>query len=183
MQLVGKLAQNLLWIIAAAFILAASAASAQTYPPDVDSVTAGAEDTTPEPGSSVDVTGTVTDADGNPVAGATVTFTLTSNPGGASFDNGQQSIVATTDENGVAVAVLNTGDEPGTIVVRVDSNGVVSQVTLTTGNPQALPLTGGETGGPATGLPLAPAAMVAGTAMFLLAAGAVAVFRLRTTGS
>lgn len=182
MQLVSKLAQNLVWITVAAFILAASAASAQTYPPEVDSVTASVDDTTPDPGSTVEVSGTVTDADGNPVAGATVTFTLTSNPGGASFANGQQTITATTNENGVARAVLNSGSAPGTIVVRVDANSVVSQVTLTTGSPQALPQTGGEPGGSAAGLPLTPA-MAAGAALLLLAAGFVAVRRLRISGS
>lgn len=177
MQLVSKLALNLLWIAAAVFILAASAASAQTYPPEVGSVTADADDTTPDPGSTVNVSGTVTDADGNPVAGATVTFTITSNPGSASFENGQQTITAVTGGDGVATVALNTGNETGTIVVRVDANGVVSQVTLTTGSPQTLPKTGGEPGG-ATSVPLTPA-MAAGAAMLLLAAGAVAVRRLR----
>ena len=181
MHLVSRLAQNLVWIVVVVFILAASAASAQTYPPEADSVTADTDDTTPDPGSTVNVSGTVTDADGNPVAGATVTFTLTSNPGSASFENGQQTITAVTASNGVATVGLQTGGETGTIVVRVDANGAVSQVTLTTGSPQALPQTGGEPGG-ATGIPLSPT-MAAGAALLLLAAGAIAVRRLRISGS
>lgn len=181
MQLVSKLALNLLWVGAAAFILAASAASAQTYPPEVDSVTAGVDDTTPDPGSTVEVSSTVTDADGYPVAGATVTFTITANPGEASFENGQRTITAVTGSDGVATVTLKTGAEAGTIVVRVDANGVVSQVTLTTGSPQALPQTGGP-GAASTSLPLTPA-MAAGAALLLLAAGVVAVRKFRIPGS
>jgi hypothetical protein len=182
MQLISRLALNLLWIAGVAFILAASAASAQTYPPAVGSLTATANDTTPAPGSTVEVSGVVLDANSNPVAGATVTFTVTSNPGGASFDNGQQSITATTNADGVAVALLNTGSEPGTIVVRVDASGVISQVSLTTGAPQALPKTGGPQATSGTTLPLA-GAIAAGVGILLLAVGVVTVRKLRVVGS
>ncbi|MEX0683148.1 MAG: hypothetical protein WD904_12285 [Dehalococcoidia bacterium] len=181
MQLVSKLALNLLWIAAAAFVLVASAASAQTYPPGTDTLTTDADDTTPEPGSSVNVTGTVLDADGSPVEGADVTFTITSNPGAASFSNGQQSITAKTDANGVAIVALSTGANPGTIVVRVDSGGKVSQVTLTTGEPQALPKTGGAPGISGTSLPFTVGAGAG--ILILLAAGAVTARRLRVVGS
>jgi hypothetical protein len=179
-QIISKVALNLLWIAAAAFILAASAASAQTYPPDVQTVTADADDTTPEPGSTVDVTATVLDANGDPVEGAEVTFTVTSGEG--TFANGQTTITVTTDANGVATAALTTGSTPGNIVVRVDANGVVSQVTLSTGSPQALPKTGGPSGSVGTGLPLAPALAAAMLVLFL-AAGAVGVRKLGTTRS
>lgn len=209
MQLVSKLALNVLWIAAAAFILAASAASAQTYPPPVDEVAATVDDTTPDLGATVELSASATDENGNPLVDVEVTFTITSNPGGASFVDDQVSSIgapmafvssadsiveiaaayasqtetatALTDEGGIARVKLYTGNEPGTIVVRVDANGVVSQVTLTTGSPQALPKTGGEPGG-ATSLPLTPA-MAAGAAILLLVAGAVAARRLRISGS
>ena len=144
MQLASKFVGTLLWLAAATFILAASAASAQTYPPDVDSVTAGAENDTPNAGDAVKVFGTVVDSDGNPVEGAEVTFTISSDPGGSTFSNDSTTIVATTNADGIATAVLNTSNGPGTTVVQVASGGIISQVTVTTGAHQALPTTGGE---------------------------------------
>ncbi|HUF53823.1 MAG TPA: hypothetical protein VMR52_08630 [Dehalococcoidia bacterium] len=182
MQLVSRLAQNLVWIGVVAFILAASAASAQSYPPPVDTVTAGADDTTPDLGATVELTASAVDDNGGPLADVDVTFTITSNPGGASFvANQAETATALTDKDGIARVKLFTGNEPGTIVVRVDANGVVSQITLTTGSPQALPKTGSEPGG-ATSLPLSPA-MAAVAAILLLVAGTVAVRRLHISGS
>ena len=43
MRHVNKVAQLVIWLSAAAFVLAASAASAQTYPPDVGSLAAHVE--------------------------------------------------------------------------------------------------------------------------------------------
>ena len=138
MQLATKFVGTLLWIAAATFILAASAASAQTYPPNVDSVTAGTSDDTPDAGDVVQVFGTVVDDDGNPVEGAEVTFTISSDPGGSTFSNGNTTIVATTNADGIATVTLNTSNDEGAIVVQVASGGVISQVTITTGAPQAL---------------------------------------------
>jgi hypothetical protein len=162
MHLVGKIALNLLWIGAALFILAASAASAQTYPPTGTSLDAGTTEPTPTAGSTVDVFGVVLDASNNPVAGAEVVFTITSDPGGAQFSNGSNTITALTNESGIATVHLVTGTATGTIVVRVDSNGVVSQVTLSTAGPQALPKTGGQPADSASSLPLAAAAAALG---------------------
>lgn len=182
MHLVSKVALNLFWIAAAAFILAASAASAQTYPPGTETLTADVDDDTPDPGSSVNVAATVKDGDGNVIADETVTFTITSNPGDASFANGQQTTTAQTDANGSAIVVLNTGATPGTIVIRVDHGSSVSQVTVVTGAPQALPKTGGDPGSGGTDVPLT-AVLVASTAFILLAAGATAARKLRLIGS
>lgn len=146
MPLFSKFTQIAFWAAAVAFVLAASAASAQTYPSDVGSVSAGAGDTDPAPGTSVQVTGTAFDSAGNPLEEVEITFAITSNPGDASFDNGEQSIIGITDENGVATVILNTGADPGTIVVSVEASGVLSQVTLNSGVPQSLPTTGGATG-------------------------------------
>lgn len=139
MQLATKFVGTLLWIAAATFILAASAASAQTYPPDVDSVTAGTEDDTPDTGDAVAIFGTVVDSDGYPVEGAEVTFTIASSPGGATFSNSSTTIVATTNAAGIATVTLTTGNDEGATVVQVVSGGATAQVTVTTGAPQALP--------------------------------------------
>ena len=156
-------------VIAAVMSMALLAQSAgpavAEYPPDGGTVSVEAEDTTPPPDSAVELTCTALDADGNPLAGVPCTFTITSNPGGASFD-GDSSITVVTDENGVAVVDLETGSDPGNIVVSVEANGGVSQVTLATGTPQELPNTGGrpQPAGSSTIWPLV-----------LIAVGAVAV--------
>ena len=179
MRHVNKLAQLVLWLSAAAFVLAASAASAQTYPPDVGSLSASVDDTTPAPGSEVELTGRALDSVGEPLQGAEITFTLTSNPGDASFGNGQSSIVATTDENGIANVILNTGSQPGTIVVAVEANGLVTQVTMTTGEPANLPASGGP---PPSGDSIEwPLILAASLAVLFVAAGGVRLLRsLRT---
>jgi hypothetical protein len=79
------------------------------------------------------------------MAGVPCTFIVTTDPGGASFE-GDSSTVVETDENGVATAVLSAGSEPGVIVVSVEATGIVSQVTISAGAPQALPPTGGSPG-------------------------------------
>lgn len=178
MRLAKKLAVSLLTIGAVAFILAASAASAQVYPPEGKSLAVEASDPTPNPGESVDVTAQVTDSDDKGVAGADVMFTITSNPGDAEFKNGEQSITEMTDGDGYATVVLHTGDQPGAIVIRVEAAGEVSQVTVTTGDPQSLPTTGGAPIASAGGIPLT--ALAAAAAGIALLAGAAFTWRMRS---
>lgn len=150
--------------------------AAAEYPPAVGSLSAGASDTTPSPGSSVIITCTALDASGNPLANQPCTFTITSQPGGASFD-GALSTVANTDATGVATAVLSTGTTPGTIVVSVEAAGMVSQVTLNTGAAQELPPTGGTPAGSnaTTRWPLATGA----AALSLILVGTLLILRNR----
>lgn len=177
MPFINKFTQVAFWLAIIAFVLAASAASAQTYPSDVGSISAGADDTEPAPRSSVEVTGTTLDSAGNPLVGVEVTFTITSNPGDASFSNGEDTIVAKTDENGIATATLNTGNEPGTIVVAVEAAGLLSQVTITTGDPQSLPSTGGA---PGSDVSLDwPVLLTVAAAVFVLGTAAVGLIARR----
>ena len=148
------------------------------YPPGVGSVSVSAADTTPSPRSSVQVTATVLDSSGSPQPGVSVSFIITSNPGDASFQ-GAQSITAVTDENGIARAALYTGAEAGTIVVRAEAAGIVSQVTLATGEPQQLPRTGGAPGS-GTAAPLWPAVVGLGATLVIIGmAGIFVVLRPR----
>lgn len=164
MRLVNKLTLSLLIIGAAAFALTAETVSAQVYPPADADISVEVSDADPDPGASVEVKARITDASGQGVADTEVEFTITSNPGGAAFSNGEQSITATTDADGFATVSLETGDDPGTIVVLAEGAGQVSQVTVTTGSPQALPPSGGI-----------PAESAGGVPLTALAAGAVGI--------
>lgn len=103
---------------------------AQSYPPPVGSLSVGVSDSTPSAGSTTTLTATALDSSGNPVAGATVTFRITSQPGGALFANSLTETTATSGANGVATAALTVGSAPGTIIVEVLSGAKTSQITL-----------------------------------------------------
>jgi hypothetical protein len=93
------------------------------YPPTIGSLTATADQLPAPTGSTVDVTCTVRDTSGSPVAGEPCTFTIVSQPGNdASI--GSLSVTRTTNSQGVAVATLNTGSTPGTIAVAVEAQGI-----------------------------------------------------------
>ncbi|MGM0587392.1 MAG: invasin domain 3-containing protein [Bacteroidota bacterium] len=68
----------------------------------------------------------ITDADGNPVSGETVNFTISSEPNGASGSSLSSSSV-TTDANGEASTNLTLGDVTGTYDVTV-SSGTLTDV-------------------------------------------------------
>lgn len=102
------------------------------YPPPAGTVT-GASDTAAAPtGASVDVTCTVQDSAGAPVANEPCTFTIVSQPG-TDASIGSLSVTKITDANGVATATLYTGSTPGVIVVDVEARGLSSQVSVATG--------------------------------------------------
>ena len=168
--------------LAAGRLLWGASQAMANYPPPVGSLSAGASDTTPEPGSDVTVTCTVLDSSGNPMANELCTFVITSQPGGASFD-GSSSTTGVTDANGVATAVLSAGATPGTIVLETQSGAMSSQVTLTTGaEPAELPSTGGAPGETGSA-PWPLAAGAAAGAMALGLAGAFMALRARRSGS
>lgn len=168
--------------VAAGGLLWGASQAVADYPPPVGSLSAAASDTTPEPGSDVTVTCTVLDNSGNPMANDSCTFTIASQPGGASFD-GSPSTTKNTDADGVAAAVLSTGATPGTIVVEILSGALTSQVTITTGAaPAELPATGGSpSGSDSTPWPLAASAAAGGIA--LLMAGAFVAIRIRRSNA
>lgn len=170
-------ARLLVTALAAGALLCTLGQVAADYPPPVGSLSASASDITPEAGSDVTVTCTLLDTNGRAIAGQPCTFTIISQPGGASFD-GAQSTMANTGADGVATVVLSTGTNPGTIVVETGSGALTSQVTITSGSGLAqLPDTGAT---PASSAPvpwsLTVAAITAGT--LLAAASAFALARI-----
>lgn len=169
----------------------ASIASAQ-YPPGIGSLSVSSSTTTAQVGSTTDLTCQVLGTAGQPQPGVDCTFTIASQPGsdagfvtgqasaapaghGLAFPSGQvstQSVTKPTGTNGIATAKLNVGTTPGPIVVLVEANGIVSQVTVQASTtavsiPTAggLPVTGGEPPvdvSPALGLAMLAGLLVAG---------------------
>lgn len=122
-------------------VILSEGAGAQSYPAPTGSLSVEAAATTP--GGTTNVTATVLDNDGNPVEGATVTFTITSQPGSdAQWSNGKLEITATTNANGVATALLTAGSSTGNIIIETLSGTKSSQVTVAVG-PEEVPGSGG----------------------------------------
>lgn len=122
-----------------AVLLFGGTARAQ-YPPPTGNVTLVAETTTPALGTAVPITATARDQYGSVVAGIACTFSIVSQPGTtATVAPGP----VTTDANGVASTILNTGTTPGTIVVGSICGELSSQVSVVVGvAAPALPPTG-----------------------------------------
>ncbi|MEX0799623.1 MAG: hypothetical protein WD379_00230 [Dehalococcoidia bacterium] len=129
-----------------ALVVTLATAAAQTYPPPVGSLTVEAAPVAPD--GTTDVTATVLDNDGGAVGDADVLFTIVSQPGDdAYWLNGELETTETTDETGVATAVLVAGSEPGSIIIETASGEMTSQVTVAVegeaGAPVEVPSTGG----------------------------------------
>jgi hypothetical protein len=116
------------------------------YPPPAGAVTVSVDETAPPTGGSVEVTCTVVDSAGAPVANEPCTFTIVSQPGA---DASLTSVTVVTDDDGVAAATLYTGSTPGLIVVEVKALGVSSQVSVATGVEPGLAPPTGTSGAPA----------------------------------
>jgi hypothetical protein len=128
----------------------AQGARAQTYPPPVGSLSAGAASTI-TPGATTNVTGTVLDSAGNPVAGATVIFRIVSQPDSdAHWLDGGLETTAITEADGVATAVLMASTTPGNIIIETLSGGKTSQVTVVVQEEAEVPIDVPETGGTPT---------------------------------
>ena len=132
-------------------LVLAQGARAQSYPAPVGSLSVEAASTTP--GATSNVTATVLDSAGNPVAGATVIFTIVSQPGtGAHWADGGLETTAITDANGVATAVLVAGSGLGNIIIETLSGEKTSQVTVAVQEEAEVPIEVPVTGGtPAEG--------------------------------
>lgn len=164
-------------VLAVALLAWLSSSALADYPPAIGSVSAAAGSTTAVAGSNVNVTCTVQDASGAPMADQACVFTIISQPGNdASI--GSLSTVKNTDANGIATAVLFTGSTPGSIVVRTEAGGIFSQVTVSVqGAPQQLPTTGGA---PADGsMPWRPLTGPILLGMGLILASALIAVRVR----
>jgi hypothetical protein len=108
----------------------------------------------------VEVTCTVLDSAGAPVANEPCTFTIVAQPG-SDASLGAASVTELTDGDGVATATLYTGSTPGLIVVEVEAQGVSSQVSVATGVEPGLAPPTGPSGAP-SGAPAAVPASGAG---------------------
>jgi hypothetical protein len=153
-------------------------AGAQSYPPPVGSLSVQAAPVAPD--GTTDVTATVLDNNGDPVAGADVVFTIVSQPGDdAQWLGGGLQTTATTDENGIATAVLVAGAETGSIVIETVSGEMTSQVTVAVEEeaqaPSTVPSTGGLPGDGEGGL--APWQIIALTIGALALAGGLLAAR------
>jgi len=129
--------------ILAGGLIAASEVQAQSYPPPVGSLSVEAASTTT--GGTSDVTATVLDESGNPVEGAEVVFRIVSQPGDdATWADGGVETTALTDTSGIAIAILNAGSKPGSIIIETISGAKTSQVTVAVEEaaPGGLPPTG-----------------------------------------
>ena len=107
-------------------LLMARGASAQ-YPPPGGSLTAGTSNSTPAVSASTEITGTVRDLTGNPVAGVQCNFAIVSEPG-SDAEIGSKSTTKTTNAQGIATATLKVGSTAGTIVVRVTCGSLQADV-------------------------------------------------------
>jgi hypothetical protein len=150
-----------------AFAGAFATASAQ-YPPPVGNCVVTASATATDEGGAVNLTITVRDLDGNPVAGEPVTLTVTSQPAGGATVTPDASA---TDAAGILTATLHVGEVPGLVEVTAETADVSCRTTVT--------VLGGEVEGvielPETGTgPLADTG-VEGAAVLALAAGSVLV--------
>jgi hypothetical protein len=159
------------------------------YPPPAGAVTVSVDETAPPTGGSVEVTCTVVDSAGAPVANEPCTFTIVSQPG-TDASLGTTSVTVVTDDDGVATAILSTGSTPGLIVVEVKALGVSSRVSVatgvepglapptgTSGAPAAVPASGA--GGMADGGPLNGALAIGALAGAVVLAGAGAYIALK----
>jgi hypothetical protein len=91
---------------------------------------------------------TVTDALGNPVAGATVTFTAPGSGASGTFAGGSASATVTTDAHGVATAPAFTANgTAGGYSVTATVSGVASSANFTLLNLAAVTSTGGTSTG------------------------------------
>jgi CSLREA domain-containing protein len=137
-------------------------------PPDGNAnVDVTVSDDTPEVGDTVDISVSVTDDAGNPVAGAECTFAITSQPG---HDASLEAETATTGEDGVATVGLTVGSTPGVIQVTADCGDFGSEVLEVTVGVAGLPETGAGADGSSSGTLAVLLAVVAG-ALALAAAG------------
>jgi len=129
------------------------------------------EDGTVTAGGEVDVTATVVNESGDPLAGVDCTFSIFSQPGNtATVDAGP----VTTGADGTATTTLHAGNTPGTVEVRAEC-GQFTDVLEVTVSP-SLPGTGAATS--SDGMSSWLIALLAGAAT--LATAGCAALRLRT---
>jgi len=134
--------------VSAALLLGSSAAIAQ-YPQPTGNLTLTSPTVTATTGASITLTCELRDTSGAPIAGAPCTFTIESEPG-TDAAVGSKVVTKTTDANGIATTVLQTGSTPGQIVVSATS-GTFRSVTVVTvtgpaGTPPASPVSPPSTG-------------------------------------
>src|SRR3990172_9325179 len=99
----------------AAFAATLAGEAGAQYPPAIGGVIVSSGDATPGPNETVAVSATVVDEAGNPIAGASCSFSISEQPGGdASVEAGP----FTTDSAGEVSTTLQSGSLGGEIVVK-----------------------------------------------------------------
>jgi len=153
-------------MISVAVLAAASRAgsvSAQ-YPPPTGNCVITTSATTSAPGSTVTITVTVRDENGNPVANVPVPLNITKQPGNdASVTAGS----TTTDAQGKVTGTLKLGSASGIVEVTATASGVSCSASVAAGAAAVLPEVALPSTG--TGATAAGAAMPRGIAAMLLA--------------
>ena len=142
-------------------------------------------------GFSLPLTATITDAQGLPVAGASVTFSVTPGSTGASasFAGSGSSVSETTNSNGVATTpVLTAGSVAGSLSVIATVRGLNTTVTfpltVTAGVPYALTLGAGASQSAAAGTSFAvPLAVTVTDSHGNPVPGATVTFAAPTSGA
>ena len=126
MQIVAR---GIITLLVAAASIAVSPNALAQYPPPTGSVSSSAATLTPAINGQVDITCSVVDLAGAPVAGAPCTFTIVDEPGSdAAFAS--KSVTKVTGADGIGVAPLSVGSTPGPIYVSVQSGDFASQVIV-----------------------------------------------------
>jgi Bacterial Ig-like domain (group 1) len=144
------------------------------YPEQVGAIEATTAATSAPAGGTTTVSCRVRDADGAPVEGAPVAFTLTANPGDAALSTSQ----VTSGADGTASVEVSLGSHTGTVQVACSSEDKTSVVLVDvvlgeTNLPPAAPIEPPNTGdgGLLGGGSSAPSALLLLTGLGLLAAG------------
>ncbi|MBI5285044.1 MAG: hypothetical protein HY874_08125 [Chloroflexi bacterium] len=130
------------------------------YPPPSGNCVILTSATTATPGGSVNVTVTVRDVDGKPLANVPVPLVISQQPGGdASIVPG----ATTTDANGQVTGTLNVGTASGVVEVSATASGVACRASVVSGKGEVaarvdLPNTGT---GPTAGDGVMPSGLLA----------------------
>jgi hypothetical protein len=192
----GRLVGAMGALLAVAGMVAFSLSSSQValggdtgLPTDVDATEGGtltvdASTTTAEPGESVVLTITVTDANGDPVAGADCSLGVTAQPGITADVSPDETV---TDANGQITATLDAGETAGTVTVEVNCGSLSSVLDVTVGgtlppgsSPEALPQAGAGYSGTGAAVSTLLMVLLAALGVTLLGAGAVATRTMRS---
>ena len=148
--------------------LSASTAAAQLYPDPQGVCVLTPAEPNPSLNTDTEIRLVLSDLSGNPLAGVASTAMLVSQPGGGAT---VAPLNFTTDANGQATLVLDTGDTAGLVTIETVCGELSANLNIPIGQPPGPPNTGT---GPGSSLSMGASAL----AMAGLAVGAVGVTTL-----